>query len=306
MVKPLIAGTRSHSDFSECFDKDSTAPSLAPLEVSLHRSRPAGTDAEQGRHSGGMPRTLPSLALAIALLAGQNASPAESVAASAAASVAAVARVAGVAAGDGQNASSAASASAGGDSWRWPVAAPHPIARPFVAPATPYAAGHRGLDILSPDTGVSAPADGVVTFVGAVVDRGVLSIRHPGGLVSSYEPVSSPLSVGDAVSGGQPIATLEAGHCATPCLHFGVRLNGEYVSPLNYLGEIPWSVLLPTRSTAPATAATGTLVAWDSSMTLRASTSRQQRPGAPGSSITTRSRPASSLSHGRRAPADPP
>jgi murein DD-endopeptidase MepM/ murein hydrolase activator NlpD len=75
----------------------------------------------------------------------------------------------------------------------------------------------------------------------------VLAIRHPGGLVSSYEPVESTLKAGDAVSRGQPIGTLLPGHCASLCLHFGVRLDGEYVSPLNYLGEIPRSILLPTR-----------------------------------------------------------
>lgn len=137
--------------------------------------------------------------------------------------------------------------SAASGTWLWPVAAPHPIVRPFVAPATPYSSGHRGIDIGSPGTDVRAPAAGVVSFAGVVVDRPVLSIRHPGGVVSSYEPVISDLSVGDAVSPGQVIGTLLPGHCSTLCLHFGVRVDGQYVSPLNYLGEIPRSILLPTR-----------------------------------------------------------
>ena len=136
---------------------------------------------------------------------------------------------------------------AAGGSWLWPVAAPHPVVRPFIAPATPYAAGHRGIDIRTPGTEVLAPASGVVSFAGVVVDRPVLSIRHPGGIVSSYEPVSSDLSAGDAVSRGQPVGTLLPGHCAALCLHLGVRVDGQYVSPLNYLGEIPRSILLPTR-----------------------------------------------------------
>lgn len=138
-------------------------------------------------------------------------------------------------------------AAAASGSWLWPVAAPHPVVRPFIAPATPYAAGHRGIDIRSPDTTVVAPAAGVVSFAGVVVDRPVLSIRHPGGVVSSYEPVESTLTAGDAVSRGQPIGTLLPGHCVTLCLHLGVRVDGQYVSPLNYLGEIPRSILLPTR-----------------------------------------------------------
>jgi murein DD-endopeptidase MepM/ murein hydrolase activator NlpD len=75
----------------------------------------------------------------------------------------------------------------------------------------------------------------------------VLSIEQPGGLITSYEPVTSSLGAGDSVSRGEVIGTVLAGHCSTRCLHFGVRLNGEYVSPLIYLGDLPHSVLLPTR-----------------------------------------------------------
>ena len=133
--------------------------------------------------------------------------------------------------------------------WEWPVEAPHPIVRPYLAPETPYSSGHRGIDI---DAGsladVLAPVDGVVHFSGVVVDRPVLSILHDGGLISSYEPVSSSLSRGDAVVRGQVVGEVQAGHCSERCLHFGVRLHGEYVSPLNYLGVIPRAILLPTRS----------------------------------------------------------
>lgn len=137
--------------------------------------------------------------------------------------------------------------------WAWPVAAPHRVVRPYLAPATAYSAGHRGIDISSA-TGapVFAPDDGVVYFVGVVVDRPVLSIRHSGGLVSSFEPVASSLVAGTAVRRGETVGTIAVGttpgHCAGSCLHFAVRLFGEYVSPLNYLGGIPWPVLLPTRA----------------------------------------------------------
>lgn len=133
------------------------------------------------------------------------------------------------------------------DRWLWPVAAPHSIARPFLAPATPYAAGHRGIDVRAFDASVVAPTDGVVHFAGFVVSRPVLSIRHPGGLITSYEPVTTTLIAGDTVARGDEIGTVLPGHCATPCLHFGVRLHGEYVNPLLYLGGVPHSVLLPTR-----------------------------------------------------------
>ncbi len=130
--------------------------------------------------------------------------------------------------------------------WAWPLAAPHPIARPYLAPATPYASGHRGIDVGASDGDVvRAPADGVVHYSGFVVDRPVLSIAHGGGVISSYEPVSTVLAAGDLVRRGDVIGTLEAGHCTSACLHLGVRVNGEYVSPLRFLGGQPRAVLLP-------------------------------------------------------------
>lgn len=132
--------------------------------------------------------------------------------------------------------------------WGWPLAAPHVVVQPFVAPETPYSPGHRGIDIGgSVGDVVAAPARGVVHFAGWVVDRGVVSIRHEGGLISSFEPVSAVVVAGERVERGQVVGVLERGHCAGPCLHFGVRRYGEYVSPLLFLAGIPRSVLLPTR-----------------------------------------------------------
>ena len=131
--------------------------------------------------------------------------------------------------------------------WLWPIEAPHAIIRPFIAPATPYSAGHRGIDIAADDTEVRAPADGVVHFAGVVVDRPVLSIRHGDGVITSYEPIETDLATGDTVSRGDPIGRVIPGHCASVCLHFGVRLDGQYLSPLVYLAGIDRAVLLPTR-----------------------------------------------------------
>ncbi len=132
--------------------------------------------------------------------------------------------------------------------WAWPVPAPHPVVRPFVAPATAYGAGHRGVDISAPvGSLVRSPADGVVHFAGVVVDRPVLSIAHAGGVLSSFEPVVATVSAGDAVRRGQVVGTLAAGHCTSGCLHLGARIDGEYVNPLLLLGEVRWAVLLPVR-----------------------------------------------------------
>lgn len=134
--------------------------------------------------------------------------------------------------------------------WNWPVSGAHALARPYVAPAGPYGSGHRGLDIRAPlgtplGTPVLAPADGVVHFAGVVVDRPVLSLEHADGVLSSFEPVQTTLVAGDRVSRGQVIGTLLPGHCASPCLHLGVRVGGKYVNPLLFLGGVGWSVLYP-------------------------------------------------------------
>ena len=131
--------------------------------------------------------------------------------------------------------------------WSWPVSGAHALARPYIAPAGPYAPGHRGIDIRSAaGASVLAPADGVVHFAGFVVDRPVVSIEHADGVLSSYEPVQTELVAGDHVTRGQVIGTLLPGHCASACLHLGARVDGEYVNPLLFLGGVGWSVLYPT------------------------------------------------------------
>lgn len=132
--------------------------------------------------------------------------------------------------------------------WSWPVGPPHALVRPYVAPASEYGAGHRGIDIRAPAGSlVRAPADGVVHFAGFVVDRPVLSIAHGGGVLSSFEPVVASVAAGDHVRRGQVIGMLMAGHCTAACLHVGARIDGEYVNPLLFLGEVPRAVLLPVR-----------------------------------------------------------
>lgn len=132
--------------------------------------------------------------------------------------------------------------------WRWPMAPRPAVLRPFVAPATPYGPGHRGVDLAAaPDAVVLAPRDGRVTFAGPVAGRQVLVIAHPGGWRTSLEPVVPVVAVGTEVRAGQPVARLDAavGHCATSCLHWGVRLFDRYLDPLTLVltGRV---VLLPT------------------------------------------------------------
>ncbi|MHA7239224.1 M23 family metallopeptidase [Arthrobacter sp. TMS1-12-1] len=144
--------------------------------------------------------------------------------------------------------------------WTWPLDPVPEVLRPFEKPPQKWKRGHRGVD-LSAGGGtavqVVSPADGIVSFAGTVVDRGVLSIDHGDGRVSSFEPVTTDLVRGDRAGRGQVVAALRAsagprpvggpilGHCPEPCLHWGVRVDGEYVDPLSFVMDRRPSVLLP-------------------------------------------------------------
>lgn len=137
------------------------------------------------------------------------------------------------------------SSHASSEHWRWPLPRPH-IVRRFEAPPTPYSPGHRGLDLASsPGLEVIAPATGVVTFAGTVVDRPVVTLAV-GEVLVSMEPVAASVVAGDRVSEGQPVGRIASGgHCGSLCLHVGVRRDGDYVSPLLYFATVERAVLLP-------------------------------------------------------------
>ena len=125
----------------------------------------------------------------------------------------------------------------------------HPVrvVAPYVAPAHRYGPGHRGIDLAASDRAdVRAPADGVIAFSGDIAGRGVVTIDHDGGLVTTLEPVAGELAVGQRVEQGQRIGTASVGgHAAPGTIHFGVRLDGEYINPLLLFGALPRAVLLP-------------------------------------------------------------
>jgi hypothetical protein len=138
----------------------------------------------------------------------------------------------------------------------WPLYPEPAVLRSFQPPAQRWSPGHRGVDLAaSAGQAVLAPAPGTVTFAGVVVDRGVLTVTHPGGLRSSFEPVTSQVPVGTVVSQGAVIALVDpsVAHCApATCLHWGVRRGDVYLDPLRMLAPPPPSVLLPLRGTGPA------------------------------------------------------
>ncbi len=147
----------------------------------------------------------------------------------------------------------AAPAGAAG-SWTWPVIGA--VVRGFDPPGSPYGSGHRGIDVAaSVGTLVRAPASGVVTFAGNVGGHLFVTIDHGGGLLSTCSFLSVLLvHKGDLVIQGQGIALSGSGHVGdtTPNVHFGVRVNGEYVDPLAYLGPASVVDLIRLAPIAPS------------------------------------------------------
>jgi murein DD-endopeptidase MepM/ murein hydrolase activator NlpD len=122
--------------------------------------------------------------------------------------------------------------------WGWPVVGP--VIRSFEPPETPFGSGHRGIDIaVPPGTVVVAPEAGSVVFSGRVGGELFVTLDHGGGLTSTYSWLSASLvQEGDMVARGAPIAQSGRGHpsSSVPHLHFGVRLDGAYLDPLEFLG----------------------------------------------------------------------
>lgn len=131
--------------------------------------------------------------------------------------------------------------------WEWPLGTGSPpVLRHFDRPPERWMPGHRGVDLGAPDAAVLSPADGVVVFVGTVVDRPVLTIDHGNGLLSSFEPVTASIAKGETVRGGQEVGRISTeAHCPSLCVHWGVRKDGEYVNPLLFVSDRRPSILLP-------------------------------------------------------------
>jgi len=123
----------------------------------------------------------------------------------------------------------------------WPLRPVPRIAERFRAPSERWAAGHRGADLVgAPGQEVLVARDGVVAFAGPVAGRGVVSVLHPDGLRTTYEPVTATVAVGDVVARGAVLGALEPGHAGCPaaaCLHWGVRRGeADYLDPLVLVG----------------------------------------------------------------------
>src|SRR5258706_15425625 len=119
--------------------------------------------------------------------------------------------------------------------WTWPLAGRPPVVRAFDPPPRPWLPGHRGVDLGgTPGQEVLSAGAGVVAFAGTIAGRGVVSVDPPGGLRTTYEPVTATVELGRSLRVGQPLGHLDAGHLGCPvmaCLHWGLRRGLTYLDP---------------------------------------------------------------------------
>jgi murein DD-endopeptidase MepM/ murein hydrolase activator NlpD len=129
----------------------------------------------------------------------------------------------------------------------WPLRPRPAVLRAFDAPSPNWNRGHRGVDLGgTPGQPVYAAATGTVVFAGELAGRPLVSIAHPGGLRTSYEPVRPSVRAGQLVAARTTIGELVAGHdgcAAAACLHWGAMWGpasrADYVDPLGLLASTP-------------------------------------------------------------------
>jgi murein DD-endopeptidase MepM/ murein hydrolase activator NlpD len=123
----------------------------------------------------------------------------------------------------------------------WVLPVERPVVDLFRPPSTPWGPGNRGWEFASvPGDPVVAVGSGVVVFAGDVAGRGVVTLAHPQGLLSSVTGLSAvTVGRGELVAAGKRIGT------AAARLHLGFRRNGVYIDPASIYGSGQHAVLVP-------------------------------------------------------------
>lgn len=137
----------------------------------------------------------------------------------------------------------------------WPLHPEPAVVQTFDPPSSPYSTGHRGVDLggTSGQRVVSA-LPGTVTYAAPLAGRGVVVVSH-GATRTTYQPVTSTVSVGDSVQAGDPLGRLElaGSHCLPrACLHWGWIEGETYLDPLRLVGAGPVRLLPLWRDLPPA------------------------------------------------------
>jgi hypothetical protein len=115
------------------------------------------------------------------------------------------------------------------------------VTRGWIAPAHEFGPGHRGIDYAVPEgTLVRAAAPGTVSFAGVVAGVRAVTLQHADGLATTYTSLSEMfVRGGEDVEDGRWIGRAGVAHAGGEAgLHFGVKLNGAYVDPAEYLGPV--------------------------------------------------------------------
>jgi murein DD-endopeptidase MepM/ murein hydrolase activator NlpD len=129
----------------------------------------------------------------------------------------------------------------------WPLRPPPTVVRGFDAPTPNWNPGHRGVDLAgTPGQPVYAAGNAAVVFAGLLAGRPIVSLAHPGGLHTSYEPVRARVREGQLVTPETVVGELMAGHPGCPaqaCLHWGAMWGpasrADYLDPLGLLKSTP-------------------------------------------------------------------
>ncbi|GAB2512769.1 Peptidase family M23 [Corynebacterium atrinae] len=110
------------------------------------------------------------------------------------------------------------------------------VIRAFDKPAQNWLPGHRGVDLrLSVGSDVLASGSGVVAFAGTVAGTPTVSIDHPDGVRTTYQPVHPLISAGDLVKEGSVIGRLAHPTTQWPGLQWGAKRGEDYLNPLSLL-----------------------------------------------------------------------
>ncbi|AEG81939.1 hypothetical protein CULC809_01407 [Corynebacterium ulcerans 809] len=111
------------------------------------------------------------------------------------------------------------------------------VLKGFKKPEHNWLPGHRGVDLeLEIGANVLAAETGIVAFSGTVAGTPTLSIDHPDGIRTTYQPVFTPLRKGDHVQVGDVIGQLAPSSDGDPGLHWGAFTgNYDYLNPLSFL-----------------------------------------------------------------------
>lgn len=137
----------------------------------------------------------------------------------------------------------------------WPLEPEPDVVRPFEPPPSPFASGHRGVDLAgTPGQAVRAALPGTIGFAGSIGGKPVVTVLH-GGRRTTYEPVVASVEPGQVVAADDVIGrlTVTDSHCfPAACLHWGLISGEDYLDPLSLIGAGPVRLLPLWREEPPA------------------------------------------------------